>query len=202
MYIYFILFQSLVYKRNSFREASRIFSRRISKVYVDLYGVFRFIWIYFEFRRIRIFWNIFRKFRKDSKLSQSLLFPSLFFYHIQNIKFLRLLYIAKKRFESFSPRKSSPVPQFLRRLFFFKKYFQAFRNFRPKKSHRATNISRTNPHELVSCLTSTILEKKILYPIPERSNRSKYDNSLAFKGERYPSIRRYRSSSFQSQYRN
>lgn len=45
MYIYFILFQSLVYKRNSFREASRIFSRRISKVYVDLYGVFRFEFI-------------------------------------------------------------------------------------------------------------------------------------------------------------
>lgn len=201
MYIYFILFQSLVYKRNSFREASRIFSRRISKVYVDLYGVFRFIWIYFEFRRIRIFWNIFRKFRKDSKLSQNLLFPSLFFYHIQNIKFLRLLYIAKKRFEFFSKKEfsSSTISS---KTFFFKKYFQAFRNFRPKKSHRATNISRTNPHELVSCLTSTILEKKILYPIPERSNRSKYDNSLAFKGERYPSIRRYRSSSFQSQYRN
>lgn len=201
MYIYFILFQSLVYKRNSFREASRIFSRRISKVYVDLYGVFRFIWIYFEFRRIRIFWNIFRKFRKDSKLSQSLLFPSLFFYHIQNIKFLRLLYIAKKRFESFSKKEfsSSTISS---KIFFFKKYFQAFRNFRSKKSYRATNISRTNPHELVSCLTSTILEKKILYPIPERSNRSKYDNSLAFKGERYPSIRRYRSSSFQSQYRN
>lgn len=201
MYIYFILFQSLVYKRNSFREASRIFSRRISKVYVDLYGVFRFIWIYFEFRRIRIFWNIFRKFRKDSKLSQSLLFPSLFFYHVQNIKFLRLLYIAKKRFESFSKKEfsSSTISS---KIFFFKKYFQAFRNFRSKKSHRATNISRTNPHELVSCLTSTILEKKILYPIPERSNRSKYDNSLAFKGERYPSIRRYRSSSFQSQYRN
>lgn len=201
MYIYFILFQSLVYKRNSFREASRIFSRRISKVYVDLYDVFRFIWIYFEFRRIRIFWNIFRKFRKDSKLSQSLLFSSLFFYHIQNIKFLRLLYIAKKRFESFSKKEfsSSTISS---KIFFFKKYFQAFRNFRSKKSHRVTNISRTNPHELVSCLTSTILEKKILYPIPERSNRSKYDNSLAFKGERYPSIRRYRSSSFQSQYRN
>lgn len=201
MYIYFILFQSLVYKRNSFREASRIFSRRISKVYVDLYGVFRFIWIYFEFRRIRIFWNIFRKFRKDSKLSQSLLFPSLFFYHIQNIKFTSSLY-SKKEIRIFFKERVLQFHNFFEDFFFFKKYFQAFRNFRPKKSHRATNISRTNPHELVSCLTSTILEKKILYPIPERSNRSKYDNSLAFKGERYPSIRRYRSSSFQSQYRN
>lgn len=124
MYIYFILFQSLVYKRNSFREASRIFSRRISKVYVDLYGVFRFIWIYFEFRRIRIFWNIFRKFRKDSKLSQSLLFPSLFFYHIQNIKFTSSLY-SKKEIRIFFKERVLQFHNFFED-FFFLKIFPSF----------------------------------------------------------------------------
>lgn len=201
MYIYFILFQSLVYKRNSFREASRIFSRRISKVYVDLYGVFRFIWIYFEFRRIRIFWNIFRKFRKDSKLSQSLLFPSLFFYHIQNIKFLRLLYIAKKRFESFSPRKSSPVPQFLRRFFFLKNISKLSETFDQRNPITQQIFRERIPTN--SSPVSLRQSSRRKFSIPsQRSNRSKYDNSLAFKGERYPSIRRYRSSSFQSQYRN
>lgn len=163
----------------------------------------------FNLRLLYITKKIPASLKKKSKISRFLTSLFLSYHSPWNVTFTIVTFFFK----------NFPVPEFeiSSKTFFFllKKCYVSYISFlkilpnflklsiEENPHPRTTNISETNPHESPSLSLWQFSRRKFSIPCQrDPSNRSKYDNSLAFKGERYPSIRRYRSSSFQSQYRN